>query len=96
MSWRMRSMVLSSLSTASHLLTTMMQALPDSWAMPATLVSCSVTPSLASMRIRQTSERSMAMAARRTENFSIWSLTLAFFRMPAVSMKRNLPTSFSK
>ena len=38
----------------------------------------------------------MAMAARRTENFSIWSLTLAFFRMPAVSMKRNLPTSFSK
>ena len=38
----------------------------------------------------------VVMATRRTENFSIWSLTLAFFRMPAVSMKRNLPTSFSK
>ena len=74
----------------------MIQAFPASWAMPATLVSCSVTPSLASIIMRHTLDRSMAMAARRTENFSIWSVTLAFFRIPAVSMKRNLPVSFSK
>ena len=92
----MRSMVLSSFSTASHLFTTMIQALPASWASPATLVSCSVTPSLASMRMRHTSARSMAMVARSTENFSIRSSTLDFFRIPAVSIKRYLPSLFSK
>lgn len=56
-----------SFSTASHLLTTMMLALPASWARPATFVSCSVTPSLASIRIRQTSARSMAETVRRLE-----------------------------
>ena len=48
------------------------------------------------MRMRHTSLRSMAMVERRTENFSIRSSTLDFFRMPAVSMKQNLPFSFSK
>ena len=89
-------MVLPSFSMASHLLTTMMQALPASWARPATLVSCSVTPSRASIMMRHTSLRSMAMVARRTENFSMRSSTLDFFRIPAVSMNRYLPRPFSK
>ena len=38
----------------------------------------------------------MAMVERRTENFSIRSSTLDFFRMPAVSMKQYRPFSFSK
>ena len=47
------------------------------------------------MRMRHTSLRSMAMVERRTENFSIRSSTLDFFRIPAVSMKQNFPCSFS-
>ena len=93
---RILSMVLPSFSTRSHLFTTMMLAFPASWARPATLVSCSVTPSVASIRIRHTSLRSMAMVARRTLYFSMSSSTLDLRRMPAVSMKTNLPWSFSK
>ena len=88
---RILSMVLLSFSIRSHLLTTMMLAFPASWAKPATLVSCSVTPSVASIRIRHTSLRSMARVARRTEYFSMSSSTLDLRRMPAVSMKTNLP-----
>ena len=94
-SLRMRSMVLPSFSTRSHLFTTMMLAFPASWARPATFVSCSVTPSVASIRIRHTSERSMAIVARRTLYFSMASSTLLLRRRPAVSMKTNLPLSFS-
>ena len=89
-------MVLPSFSTRSHLLTTMMQALPASCASPATLVSCSVTPSVASIMMRQTSARSMAMVARSTLYFSMLSSILDFLRIPAVSMKTYLPVSFSK
>ena len=89
-------MVLPSFSTRSHLFTTMMQAFPASWARPATLVSCSVTPSWASIIMRHTSLRSMAMVARRTLYFSMASSTLDFFRIPAVSMKLYLPVAFSK
>ena len=60
-------------------MTTMMLAFPASWAKPATLVSCSVTPSVASIMIRHTSLRSMAMVARRTLYFSMSSSTLDFF-----------------
>ena len=89
-------MVLVSLSIRSHLLTTIIDALPASWARPAILVSCSVTPSTASMRIRHTSARSMAEMDRRLEYFSMASSTLDLRRMPAVSMKQYLPNSFSK
>ena len=92
----MRVMVLSSFSTRSHLFTTMMLALPASWAIPATLVSCSVTPSVASIMIRHTSARSMAIVARRTLYFSISSSILDFFRIPAVSIKTKLPLSLVK
>ena len=38
----------------------------------------------------------MAIVARRTLYFSMLSSTFDFLRMPAVSMKLNLPVSFSK
>ena len=74
----------------------MMLALPASCAMPAIFVSCSVTPSRASIMMRHTSARSMASCARMTENFSMRSSTFERRRMPAVSMKTYLPYSFSK
>ena len=57
--------------------------------------SCSVTPSLASMRIRHTSLRSMALMVRILEYFSMASSTLLLRRIPAVSMKQYLPVAFS-
>ena len=88
-------MVPVSFSTRSHLFTTMILALPVSWASPAILVSCSVTPSRPSRRIRQTSARSIASWARMTENFSTRSSTLDFRRIPAVSIKTYFPYLFS-
>ena len=96
MSLRILSIVWVSFSTRSHLFTTMMLALPASWARPAILVSCSVTPSRASIMMRHTSARSMASCARMTENFSMRSSTLDLRRMPAVSMKIYLPYLFSR
>ena len=61
----MLSMVLSSFSTASHLFTQTMQPFPASWAMPATLESWSVKPTVPSIKIRHTSARSTAISARR-------------------------------
>ena len=96
MSLRILSIVWVSFSTRSHLFTMMMLALPASWARPAILVSCSVTPSRASIMMRHTSARSMASCARMTENFSMRSSTLDLRRMPAVSMKIYLPYLFSR
>ena len=56
-----------------------MHALPALCASPATLVSCSVTPSVASIMMTHTSARSTASSERITENFSIFSSTLALF-----------------
>ncbi len=88
-------MVLPSFSTASHLLTAIMQAFPSSCAMPATFESCSVKPSHASIIITQTLARSTAILALITLYFSIESSTLLFLLMPAVSINTNLPCSFS-
>ena len=88
-------MVEPSFSTKSHLLTTIMHALPALCASPATLVSCSVTPSVASIIMTHTSARSTASSERMTEYFSIFSSTLLFLRIPAVSIKVNLPCALS-
>ena len=69
----------------------MILAFPASWARPATFVSCSVTPSVASMRIKHTSDRSMAMVDRRMLYRSTFSSTRDLRRMPAVSMKMKEP-----
>ena len=78
-------------SIRSHLLMAMMQPLPALWAMPATLVSCSVMPTDASIRMMQTSDLSTAARALTIEYFSISSSILPFLRMPAVSTIVNLP-----
>ena len=83
--------VLPSFSTASHLLTTTIQPLPWSKAIPATLESCSVKPSVASIIITHTLARSTAVRARMMLYFSMASVTLLLRRMPAVSIKVNLP-----
>ena len=57
-------MVLSVFSMASHLFTATMIPLPLSWAIPAILASCSVTPSVASMTTTTTSARSTADTVR--------------------------------
>jgi len=88
-------MVLPSFSTASHLFTAIIHALPRSWAIPATLESCSVKPSCASIIITHTVALSTAILARRTLYFSIASSTLLLRRIPAVSMKMNFPNRFS-
>ena len=53
-----------SFSMASHLLTATMIPLPRSWAIPAILASCSVTPSFASITRTAISARSTAVTAR--------------------------------
>ena len=72
---------------ASHLFTTMIIPFPLSWAIPAILASCSVTPSVASITIKTTSARSTAVTVRMMLYRSSSSLILFFLRSPAVSMK---------
>ena len=88
-------MVLPSFSTASHLLTAIIHALPKSCAIPATFESCSVKPSTASIIITHTCARSTAILALITEYFSIESYTRLFLRSPAVSINTNFPYLFS-
>lgn len=66
-------------STASHLFTAMMQALPCPGAKPATLESCSVKPSSASIVTTHTRARSngAATAARRHMPYAVLHLALA-------------------
>ena len=89
-------MVFVSFSMRSHLFTRITMPLPASWAMPAIFLSCSVTPSCASIMSMQTSQRSMAATARITLNFSMSSLTLLLRRIPAVSMSVYWSPSNSK
>ena len=78
--------VLSVFSIASHLFTTITTAFPASCAYPATRLSCSINPLEASITIKQTSLRSIALKARRTLYFSVVSYTLPRLRIPAVSI----------
>ncbi len=71
---------------ASHLLTAMMIPFPLSWAIPAILASCSVTPSTASITSTTTSARSTALTVRMIIKRSSSSLILFFLRSPAVSI----------
>ena len=81
-------MVLSFLSsTASHLFTAIIIPFPFSWASPAILASCSVTPSVASIISTTISALSTAATVLITLYRSISSLTLLFLLKPAVSIK---------
>jgi len=75
-----------SFSIKSHLLIAIIIPLPSSWAYPAILVSCSVTPSRASINKIHTSALSIAAHARKTLYFSILLYTLLFRLTPAVSI----------
>ena len=79
-----------SFSIKSHLFTTTISPLPASCAIPAIFLSCSVTPSFASIIRIQTSQRSIAAIALITLNFSISSFTLFLRLIPAVSIKVNI------
>ena len=63
-----------------------MAPLPLSWAIPAILVSCSETPSVASMTITAILHLSMAATVLIMEYLSISSLILDFLLKPAVSI----------
>ena len=69
--------------------------LPASCASPAIFASWSVTPSIASNINMQTSARSTANKLLITLYFSIFSFTLLFFLIPAVSINTYFPNSFS-
>ena len=85
-----------SFSMRSHLFTATTIPFPASCATPAIFLSCSVSPSAASIISTHTSQRSMAATALNTLYLSISSLTLLFLRIPAVSIRIYFSPSFSK
>ena len=75
-----------SFSMASHLFITIIIPFPASCASPAIFVSCSVTPSCASITNKHTSALSIARVDLMIEYFSMFSSILLCFLIPAVSI----------
>jgi hypothetical protein len=75
-------------SATSHLLIAMISARPSCSTLSAMRRSCASSPRVASSSSTTTSAKSTARRASATDSFSSLSWTLAFLRMPAVSISR--------